>query len=170
MAIARFVSLPSSYPEVRRPSFRRLAVEMPWGLTKKRGHVPGHQIKKAISVVMFCSGLHRVPAPKLAALESEVLGRARLKNQTSVSNSRLINAAYAEAQLTDEQIGKAIIADSIRDYIAAGRPCACPYNVARNGSLCGQRSAYSRPRGASPLCYPTDVTPSMVAYWRAHHS
>jgi len=36
--------------------------------------------------------------------------------------------------------------------------CPCPYNYARDGSICGLRSAYSRPGSADPLCYPQDVT------------
>jgi hypothetical protein len=40
--------------------------------------------------------------------------------------------------------------------------CACPYDIARNGSRCGDRSAYSRPGGASPLCYRRDITPEMI--------
>lgn len=31
--------------------------------------------------------------------------------------------------------------------------CDCPYDVMRNGRLCGGRSAYSRPGGRSPICY-----------------
>lgn len=45
--------------------------------------------------------------------------------------------------------------------------CPCPYNHASNGSRCGRRSAYSRPGGASPLCYPSDVTATMVTDYRA---
>ncbi|AQQ07517.1 hypothetical protein B0E33_18915 [Roseibium algicola] len=45
--------------------------------------------------------------------------------------------------------------------------CPCPYNRARNGSSCGRRSAYSRPGGASPLCYRSDVTKTMIANYRA---
>jgi hypothetical protein len=36
----------------------------------------------------------------------------------------------------------------------------------RNGKLCGGRNAYSRPGGAAPLCYPTDVTPAMIEAYR----
>jgi hypothetical protein len=43
-------------------------------------------------------------------------------------------------------------------YYATGHPCACPEDLLRNGKPCGGRSAYSRPGGAAPLCYPTDVT------------
>jgi hypothetical protein len=45
-------------------------------------------------------------------------------------------------------------------------PCACPYDIARNGSRCGDRSAYSRPGGAAPLCYRSDVTPDMIGRFR----
>ena len=31
--------------------------------------------------------------------------------------------------------------------------CDCPYDLMRNGRLCGGRSAYSRPGGRSPVCY-----------------
>ncbi len=31
------------------------------------------------------------------------------------------------------------------------------------------RSAYSRPGGAAPLCYPADVTGGMVLDWRKAH-
>jgi hypothetical protein len=75
-------------------------------------------------------------------------------------------AAQQASELSDSQIRQAIIQESIEAYLATGHPCACPYNVARNGSNCGTRSAYSRPGGAEPLCYPTDVSDGMVADWR----
>ncbi|WP_183433623.1 SH3 domain-containing protein [Mesorhizobium sp. RMAD-H1] len=31
--------------------------------------------------------------------------------------------------------------------------CDCPYDLMRNGRLCGGRSAYSRPGGRDPTCY-----------------
>jgi hypothetical protein len=61
----------------------------------------------------------------------------------------------------------AIIVQASRDqYHAAGRPCACPDDTTRNGSACGGRSAYSRPGGAAPLCYPSDVTVAMIESYR----
>jgi hypothetical protein len=75
----------------------------------------------------------------------------------------------AREPVSDAQIRQAIIQDSIARYQATGHPCACPYNPARNGSRCGGRSAYSRPGGASPLCYPQDVSDGMVADWRRGH-
>jgi hypothetical protein len=47
-----------------------------------------------------------------------------------------------------------------------GRPCACPDDTARNGRACGGRSTYSRPGGAAPLCYPSDVTAAMIDGYR----
>lgn len=76
----------------------------------------------------------------------------------------------AARSLTDTEIVKAIIQDSRSAYYATGHPCACPYDHARNGSSCGRRSAYSRPGGAEPLCYPKDVSKSAIeAYRRNHH-
>lgn len=40
--------------------------------------------------------------------------------------------------------------------------CACPDDRDRAGRRCGARSAYSKPGGASPLCYARDVTPAMI--------
>lgn len=31
--------------------------------------------------------------------------------------------------------------------------CDCPYDVARDGSICGGRSAWSKPGGREPKCY-----------------
>jgi hypothetical protein len=64
---------------------------------------------------------------------------------------------------SDSQIAQILIRQSIAAY--SGN-CPCPYNRASNGSRCGGRSAYSRPGGASPLCYESDVTPQMIANYR----
>src|SRR5713226_4918054 len=65
--------------------------------------------------------------------------------------------SFGQTQLTDQQIAELIIRDSRQAYYATGHPCACPEDRARNGSRCGGRSAYSRPGGAEPYCYVTDV-------------
>ena len=47
---------------------------------------------------------------------------------------------------------------AIRQSIAAySGSCPCPYSVDRGGRRCGGRSAYSKPGGAAPLCYASDV-------------
>ena len=64
--------------------------------------------------------------------------------------------AYSAA---DSKIIEAIIAESIASYPSN---CACPYSLARNGSRCGKRSAYSRAGGYSVKCYKEDVSPSEI--------
>jgi hypothetical protein len=69
-------------------------------------------------------------------------------------------ASPAAARDSDAEIRQEIIRESIAAY--SGN-CPCPYNIASNGSRCGGRSAYSRPGGASPKCYPADVSAAEVA-------
>jgi hypothetical protein len=72
-------------------------------------------------------------------------------------------ASPAFAVQSDAQIRQSIIRDSIAAYPG---PCACPYSVMRNGRACGGRSAYSRPGGYAPICYPRDVTQAQIADYR----
>jgi len=69
--------------------------------------------------------------------------------------------------ITDAQIATIIVQASRDAYYRTGHPCACPEDRARNGSLCGRRSAYSRPGGASPYCYPSDVSKAEIDRYRA---
>ncbi len=69
-------------------------------------------------------------------------------------------------ELSDDEVRQAIIDDSIQSY-SANWPC--PYNLASNGSRCGGRSAYSRPGGASPICYATDISDEAVEEYRRTH-
>jgi hypothetical protein len=77
-----------------------------------------------------------------------------------------LSQAKGPAPATDEEIRKAMIEESIAAY--PGR-CPCPYHSARNGSACGGRSAYSRPGGRAPLCYPKDISEDMVRQYRRTH-
>lgn len=70
------------------------------------------------------------------------------------------------ASLTDAQIKRTLIAQSIASYPGN---CPCPYNFARNGSRCGLRSAYSRPGGFSPICFEGDVSAAMIEQYRQVH-
>jgi hypothetical protein len=72
--------------------------------------------------------------------------------------------------LTAAAIAALIVEASRRAYYATGHPCACPDDRMRNDRSCGGRSAYSRPGGASPLCYdiarqdpPPGVSPEVAA-------
>jgi hypothetical protein len=74
------------------------------------------------------------------------------------------NSAWGREPLSDAQVREAINKESVAAYLATGHPCACPYNVARNGP-----ERICRPGGASPLCYPKDVSDELVAEWRRRH-
>ena len=69
----------------------------------------------------------------------------------------------AAPQMSDAEIRQALIRQSIANYSGS---CPCPYSTDRAGRQCGGRSAYSRPGGAAPLCYPSDVTAAQVAAYR----
>lgn len=71
--------------------------------------------------------------------------------------------AAAPQQMTDAQIRQALVRQSIANYSGS---CPCPYSTDRAGRRCGGRSAYSRPGGAAPLCYPSDVSAAQVAAYR----
>ncbi|ASL03001.1 hypothetical protein XcvCFBP7113P_15365 [Xanthomonas citri pv. vignicola] len=58
----------------------------------------------------------------------------------------------------------ALIRESISSYPGN---CPCRYNIARDGSSCGGRSAYSRGGGYAPLCYRKDVAADMATQYRA---
>ena len=71
-------------------------------------------------------------------------------------------AAPAAAQ-SDAEIKKKIIQQSIAEYSGS---CPCPYNTDRAGRSCGRRSAYSKPGGEAPKCYPSDVSAAEVRAYR----
>jgi hypothetical protein len=71
--------------------------------------------------------------------------------------------AFAKVPLSDAEIKQLVIRKSIASYPGN---CPCPYSIASNGSSCGRRSAYSKPGGYDPICYPNDVTPEMVRQYR----
>jgi hypothetical protein len=79
----------------------------------------------------------------------------------------LVTAAPAQSPLTDQQIAAMIVKASRDAYYRTGHPCACPEDLARNGSRCGGRSAYSRPGGAEPYCYVADVPKEKIDAYRA---
>lgn len=68
-----------------------------------------------------------------------------------------------EPKVPDSVIVQRIIAESLASYPSS---CACPYNTDRGGRRCGKRSAYSKPGGYSPICFPQDVTSAMIDAFR----
>ncbi|MEM8794071.1 MAG: SH3 domain-containing protein [Pseudomonadota bacterium] len=69
-------------------------------------------------------------------------------------------------KMSDAAIIKILMERSIAYYSGS---CPCPQNRTRSGRRCGGNSAYSRPGGASPLCYPSDVTAKMISDYRAQN-
>jgi hypothetical protein len=78
--------------------------------------------------------------------------------QAEPSVERNLPRSATSAALSSSAIVTLIIQQSRNAYYATGHPCACPDDLMRNGRRCGGSSAYSRPGGASPKCYPSDVT------------
>jgi hypothetical protein len=93
--------------------------------------------------------------------------RRRLITIFLVFIASLPTLTLAQEKLSDQQVAEIIVRESRQAYYRTGRPCACPEDLARNGSRCGGRSAYSRPGGATPLCYLSDVTAAHLAAFRA---
>ncbi len=75
-----------------------------------------------------------------------------------------LNRIAVAREPSDDEIRQAIVQQSLAQYRGN---CPCPYNAAANGGRCGRRSAYSRAGGASPLCFPADVTDEAVRRYRA---
>ena len=64
---------------------------------------------------------------------------------------------------SDAEIRSLLMQESIASYSGA---CPCPETRKSNGALCGASSAYSRPGGDRPLCYPNQVTEAMIKSYR----
>ena len=79
----------------------------------------------------------------------------------------LVSSTTRAENVTDDEIRQRLIKESIQSYPGN---CPCPYNHASNGSRCGKRSAWSKPGGYEPLCYPADVSDQMVNQYRKVHS
>lgn len=95
--------------------------------------------------------------------KAKALGGVTMKFISFVLALCVFSVALAKGDLSDAQIKQLIIKESIASYPGT---CPCPYNVARNGSQCGRRSAYSKPGGYEPICYPRDVTQRMIQDFR----
>lgn len=87
---------------------------------------------------------------------------------TYLTNNPAPKAAIAKKQKPKNNLSTAKIKNLLikRSHAYYSGNCPCPYNTTRAGRKCGKRSAYSRPGGASPLCYPSDVSASMVAEYK----
>lgn len=60
---------------------------------------------------------------------------------------------------SNDEIRRLLMQRSIASY--SGN-CPCPESRNSAGRRCGGNSAYSKPGGSRPLCYPSDVTDEMI--------
>jgi len=87
---------------------------------------------------------------------------------TVLAAHTLASCAQATAkEITDAECASIIVQASRDAYYRTGRRCACPEDLATNGR-CGMRSAYSKPGGASPYCYPADVPKAEIDRCKAN--
>jgi hypothetical protein len=114
-----------------------------------------------VKPVAFTSPTVELPAPTPAAKPA-----ASQPAPTSASNAPPARPDQITRPDTKRNVETALTAATRAQYHAGGRPSACPDDTMRNGRACGGRSAYSRPGGASPLCYPSDVTAAMIDSYR----
>jgi len=89
-----------------------------------------------------------------------------LARSASASAAAIILAMIGSeaSALSLSEVKQMMIAESVRQYSGS---CPCPYNRDRAGRSCGRRSAYSKPGGKSPLCYPEDITSAMAEDYAA---
>jgi hypothetical protein len=122
-------------------------------------------------LLVFASGIVLCVGAPLAGAHSQ--GRALPENARASYDARGWEcddgfvrrkaACVSGATATDAEIRQHLVDQSIAEY--SGR-CPCPDFVDRAGRRCGQRSAYSRPGGESPKCYPRDVSADEVLAFR----
>jgi hypothetical protein len=126
----------------------------------KRAVVPAvSQQTMPAEPVTLTSAVDSLPAPRPVQLPAN-------KPAVQDLDKSIEKKRTGEAVLTAAAIAAIIVKTSRDQYYATGHPCACPNDLMRNGRACGGRSAYSRPGGASPFCYPTDVTAGMIETYR----
>jgi len=101
-----------------------------------------------------------------ACLASAASGAGASERRAAVEALATEPLSASKKPLSDDQVRRILIDESIADYLANVGNCPCPYHRARNGSRCGRRSAYDRAGGEAPLCFPKDVSDQMVQQYR----
>lgn len=114
---------------------------------------------RIVRVIIFSVLVGLIVHLPVAASAQQALGGPAAGVQTDTPEQR--------SKLTDAAIIAIVIAASVAAYKAMRKPCACPSDTMSSGALCGNRSAWAKPGGAKPLCFPADVTPAIIQAWRA---
>jgi hypothetical protein len=126
------------------------------------GCIAGHVIQELLKRRIASPAL-----PSLITLAIGVLGCA----------AGLVGTSF----VSEQEIREAIVLESQSAYFRSifdararegySRPpddfCGCPYYIRSGGDRCGGSSAHDRSGRAFPLCYESEVTPDMIARYRA---
>jgi hypothetical protein len=123
-------------------------------------------VPQAPSTPSFTKPVALAGAPLSSSLESQLAPSPPPTPPPKAAAPQPETKRKIEVALTAAAIAAIIVKTSRDQYHAKGHPCACPDDTMRNGRACGGRSAYSRPGGAAPLCYPTDITAAMIEDYR----
>jgi hypothetical protein len=91
-----------------------------------------------------------------------------LRGQARIVGSLLfvgfaVLAVQSQPTPSDDEIRRLLVQQSLAAYDGS---CPCPESRNGSGNRCGGNSAYSRPGGQQPLCYPSDVTVEMISAYR----
>ena len=124
---------------------------------------------RLVSLVSLATLLAAGSAGKLGAQASTRASRARPVEAAEESRCksgflRRRDKCIAIKDASDAEIRAFLVELSIASY--SGN-CPCPNFTDRAGRKCGARSAYSRPGGATVLCYPSDVSAEEIRGARA---
>ena len=90
----------------------------------------------------------------------------RLHKSIAAFSGLMLAGAALAAEMSDDAVRESIVRDSVAAYPGN---CPCPYNTDRAGRSCGERSAWSRGGGYSPICYTREVTDEQVREFRLRH-
>ena len=116
------------------------------------------KLRQRNAIRLRVRGARDRPATDLLDLTGSFRAIGSLSCGTSVSTESSRRSRHTVTEIKDLLIRQSITAYSGN--------CPCPYNRDNAGRRCGRRSAYSRPGGATPLCFPSDVRDAAVAAYR----
>lgn len=116
------------------------------------------KLRHKSTVRLHVQGARERSAMDLFDLTGSFRAIGSLSCETSVNMS-----SSRQSRRTATEIKDILIERSIAAY--SGN-CPCPFHRDKAGRRCGGRSAYSRPGGASPLCFRHDVGDAAVAAYR----